>query len=174
MKGESMRKCRICGKDIDPKNPYFTLSFNKEAIENGTKKIIETQEAAAVCEECGGEGLSSVLRHLKLFHDADTELGKKMEVIEKSVDFLALMKEFGISGEKIGTENQYLAKCPFHDQELSFLIDADRKEYFCFCEGLKGDAFSFIINYERDINHKHTTLKQAVDFLMEKFPIQQS
>jgi DNA primase len=84
----------------------------------------------------------------------------------------ALMKEFGISGDKVGTKNQYLAKCPFHDQEASFLIDAKTKEYFCFCEGLRGDVFSFVINYDRDVNHKHMTLKQAVDYLMEKFPIQ--
>jgi len=167
-----MNQCKICGKDIDPKNPYFTLSFNKELKEDGTKKVIESKEAATVCEDCGAEGLFFVLRQLKLIHDADTELAKKMEAVEKSIDFLGLMKDYGISGEKIGTENQYLAKCPFHDQESSFLIDADKKEYFCFCEGLKGDVFSFVINYERDINKKHITLKQAVDFLIEKFPIQ--
>ncbi len=172
MKGEGMNQCKICGKDIDPKNPYFTLSFNKEVEEDRTKKIIESKEAAIVCSECGAEGLFSVLRHLRLIQDADTELSKKMEAIEKMVDFLALTKEYGISGEKIGTKNQYLAKCPFHNQESSFLIDADKKEYFCFCEGLKGDVFSFVINYERDINHKHTTLKQAVDFLAGKFPIE--
>ena len=80
-----------------------------------------------------------------------------------------LMKEYKISGEKVGTKNQYLAKCPFHDQESSFLIDAKNKEYFCFCEGLRGDIFSFFINFYRDVNHLHTTLKQAVDYLMEKF-----
>jgi hypothetical protein len=172
MKGEGMIQCKICGKDIDSKSPYFTLSFNKEVKEDGTKKVIESKEAATVCEDCGAEGLFSVLRQLKLIHDADTDLTKKMEAIDKSVDFLALMKDYGISGEKIGTENQYLAKCPFHGQESSFLIDADKKEYFCFCEGLEGDVFSFVINYERDINKKHTTLKQAVDLLIERFPIQ--
>jgi len=95
-----------------------------------------------------------------------------MQAIEKSIDIVEMMKGYGISGEKMGIANQYLAKCPFHNQESSFLIDADNKEYFCFCEGLKGDVFSFVINYERDINKKHTTLKQAVDFLMEKFQIQ--
>lgn len=164
-----MSQCQICGKTIDPKNPHFILSFNKEAIENGTKKIIQTEEAAIICEDCGTEGIASVLRNLRLIHDADTELNKKMQSIEKSADMLALMKDYGISGEKVGTENQYLAKCPFHNQEASFLIDADNKEYFCFCEGLRGDIFSFVINYNRDVNKKHTTLKQAVDLLMEKF-----
>lgn len=172
MKGEIMSQCKICGKSIDPQKPYFILSFNKEAVENGTKKVIHSEEAATICEECGTEGAPSVLRQLKIIHDADIELNEKMKAVEKSVDMVALMKDFGVSGEKVGTENHYLAKCPFHNQDSSFLIDADKKEYFCFCEGLKGDAFSFVINYDRDINHKHTTLKQAVDFLKQKFPVQ--
>ncbi len=172
MKGENVSRCKICGKDIDPKIPFFVISFNKETIENGKKKLIQSEEGASICEECGNEGLTSVLRHLKLIHDSDTELNQKMQSIMKSIKMEAMMKEFGISGEKVGTKNQYLAKCPFHNQEASFLIDATTKEYFCFCEGLKGDVFSFVINYDRDVNHKHMTLKQAVDFLMEKFPIQ--
>ncbi len=167
-----MNQCKICGKDIDPKNPHFILTFNKESLENGDKKIIKTEEGAMICEECGEEGLSSVLHNLKLINDADTRLNEKMELITKSINFLEVMKEFGISGEKISIDNQYLAKCPFHNQESSFLIDADNKEYFCICEGIKGDVFSFVINYERDVNHKHMTLKQAVDYLMEKFQIE--
>lgn len=166
-----MTPCKICGKDIDPKNPHFILAFNKETLENDDKKILQTEEAATICEECGEEGLHSVLWNLKLIHDADTELNKKMQLVEKSINMKDLMKEYGISGEKIGVDNQFLAKCPFHDQDASFLIDADRKEYFCFCEGLRGDVFSFIINYDRDVKHIHTTLKQAVDYLMEKFQI---
>lgn len=169
-----MSQCKICDKNIDLKSPHFILSFNKEAVENGTKKVIQSEQAATICEDCGTEGLASVLKHLKLINDADTELNKKMQLIEKSIDMVNLMKEYGISGEKMGTRNQFLAKCPFHDQESSFLFDADNKEYFCFCEGLKGDIFSFVINYDRDVNNKHITLKQAVDFLMEKFPIQQN
>jgi hypothetical protein len=167
-----MSQCKICGKNIDPKKPYFMLSLNKEVVENGTKKVIRSEEAATICEECGTEGVPSVLRQLKIIHDADTELNQKMKAVEKSVDIVALMKDYGVSGEQLGTENYYLAKCPFHNQDSSFLIDADKKKYFCLCEGLTGDAFSFVINYDRDINHKHTTLKQAVDFLKEKFPIQ--
>jgi len=168
MKGEKMNRCKICSKDIDPKGPHFILTFNKEAIEDGNKKILKSEEGAKICEECGEEGLPYVLWNLKLIHDADTELNEKMLSIIKSIKIIELMKEYGISVEKIGTDNQYLAKCPFHNQESSFLIDADKKEYFCFCEGLKGDVFSFVINYDRDINYKHTTLKQAVDYLMEK------
>ena len=166
-----MTQCKICGKDIDPKNPHFILAFNKEALENDDKKILQTEEGATICEECGEEGLHSVLWNLKLIHDADTELNEKMQLVEKSIKMKDLMKEYGISGEKAGTKNQFLAKCPFHDQESSFLIDAKKKEYFCFCEGLAGDMLSFVINYDRDVNHKHTTLKQAVDFLMEKLPM---
>lgn len=167
-----MTQCKICGKNINHKNPYFVLSFNKEVLENGEKKIIQSEEGATICEECGEEGLPSVLKNLKIIHDADTELNEKMQSLEKSIDMMDLMKEYGISGEKVGTKNQYLTKCPFHQQESSFLIDADNKEYFCLCEGLKGDIFSFVINYDRDVDHKHTTLKQAVDFLTEKFPAQ--
>jgi hypothetical protein len=167
-----MNKCKICGKDIDENNPYFVVAFNKKATEQGEKKTIHSEEGATVCEECGNEGLPSVLRNLKLIDDADTELNEKMKSLEKSVDMLELMEEYGISGEKIGTKNQYLTKCPFHNQEASFLIDTKNKEYFCFCEGLKGDIFSFVINYDRDVGHRHTTLKQAVDHLMEKFPTQ--
>lgn len=169
-----MTQCKICGKEIETKNPYFVLTFNKETSENGTKKIIQSEEGATICEECGSEGLSSVLKNLKIIHDADTELEEKMQLVEKSVNMLDLMKEYGISPEKVGTENQYLAKCPFHNQESSFLIDADNKEYFCLCEGLAGDVFSFVINYDRDVNHKHTTLKQAVDHLAERFQLQHS
>lgn len=167
-----MSQCNICSKNIDEKDTYFVLSFNKEATVEGEKKIIHSEEGAAICEECGSEGLPFVLRNLKLIDDADTELSKKMKSLEKSVDMLELMKEYGISGGKVGIKNHYLTKCPFHDQEASFLIDAKNKEYFCFCEGLKGDIFSFVINYDRDVDHKHTTLKQAVDYLMEKFPTQ--
>lgn len=172
MKGDDVSQCKICGKNIDPKAPFFVLSFNKEEIKDGTKKIIQSEEGATVCEECGTEGLSSVLMNLKIIHDSDTELNRKMQSIEKSIDMVSLMNEYGISGEKVGTKNQYLAKCPFHNQESSFLIDADNKEYFCFCEGLRGDIFSFVINYHRDVNQKHMTLKQAVDHLGEKFQIQ--
>ena len=171
MKGVVMIQCHICGKDIDHKNPYFVLTFNKETIEEGVKKTIQAEEGITICDECGEEGFPSVLSHLKIIHDADTELEKKMDALIKSVDMLELMKIYGISGEKVGTKNQYLTTCPFHNQESSFLIDAKTKEYFCFCEGLKGDIFSFVINYNRDTKHKHTTLKQAVDFLTEKFPI---
>lgn len=169
-----MSQCKICGQNIEPESPYFILSLNKEAMEDGEKKTIQSEEGAQICEECGNEGLSSVLKNLHLTHDADTQLNEKIELINKSIDMIDLMKEYGISGEKAGTKNQFLAKCPFHDQESSFLIDAKKKEYFCFCEGLAGDMLSFVINYDRDVNHKHTTLKQAVDFLMEKFPMAES
>jgi len=168
-----MDKCKICGKDIDLKNAHFILTFNKEVLENDHKKTIKTEKGAMICEECGEEGLPSVLHNLKLIHETDTQLKEKMELISKSINFLEVMKEYGISGEKISIDNQYLAKCPFHNQDSSFLIDADKKEYFCICEGIRGDVFSFVINYDRDVNHKHTTLKQAVDHLMEKFQIEE-
>jgi hypothetical protein len=172
MKEEATPKCQICGNNIDLKKPHFTLTFNKEILEDDKRKTLESVEGAKICEECGQEGFSTALRQLKLINDFDTELKEKMERVKKSVDMMILMKDFGVSGEKVGVTKQYLAKCPFHDQESSFLFDAKRKEYFCFCEGLKGDVFSFVINYERDINKKHLTLKQAVDFLIEKYQIQ--
>ncbi|NIM90839.1 MAG: hypothetical protein GTO17_07815 [Candidatus Aminicenantes bacterium] len=172
MSEEHISKCQICGNNIDLKSHHFILAFNKEAMEDGSKKILESTEAAKICAECGQEGFSTVLRQLKLITDFDTELNEKMERIKKSVDMMNLMEDFSISGEKVGVSKQYLAKCPFHDQESSFLFDTKSKEYFCFCEGLKGDVFSFVINYERDVNKKHLTLKQAVDLLMEKYQIQ--
>jgi len=171
LKGEDMNQCKICGKKIEPEAPHFILSFNKEAIEQGEKKTLQQEEGVQICEECGNEGFSSVLKNLHLIHDADTQLNEKMALINKSVDMIDLMNEYGISGEKVGTKNQFLTKCPFHNQESSFLIDANKKEYFCFCEGLSGDMFSFVINYDRDVHHKHTTLKQAVDYLMDKFQL---
>lgn len=167
-----MTQCKICSKDVDPNNPHFILYFNKEATENGEKKVLESQEGAVICEECGGEGLSYVFAHLKMIHDTDTELDKKMKAIIKAVDMKKLMEDYGLVLEKFGVNNEFLAQCPFHSQDSSLLVDATKKEYFCFCEGLKGDAISFVINYDRDVNHKHTTLKQAVDFLIEKFPIE--
>jgi len=167
-----MNTCKICSKDIDPDLPHYILYFNKETTDNGEKKILESQQGAAICEDCGGEGLPSVLTHLKMIHDADTELGRKIQTVLQSIDMKKLMKDYGLALEKFGVDNEYLAKCPFHSQESSLLIDATKKEYFCFCEGLNGDAISFVINYDRDVNYKHTTLKQAVDFLLEKFPVQ--
>lgn len=164
-----MNQCKICGKDIDPKEPHYILYFNKEAEEDGQKKTLHSEQGATICEECGGEGIPSVFWNLKLIHDADTQLSDKIKAVLKSVDMIKLMEDYGVSLEKFGVKNEYLAKCPFHNQESSFLIDANKKEYFCFCEGLKGDAISFVINYDRDINHKHTTLKQSVDYLIEKF-----
>ena len=171
MKEESIMACKICGKTINKESPHFTVSFNKEATEDSTKKIMQSLEAAHICEECGEEGLPSVLWHLKIIHDLEPELKKRMEKVRQAVNMLELMKDYGISGEPVGVENQYLTKCPFHDQESSFVFDTVKKEYFCFCEGLRGDIFSFVVNYDRELNHKHTTLKQAVDYLMEKFPI---
>ena len=172
MKKETANTCKICGNNIDLNNPHFILAFNKEAVEGESKKVIDTTEGAKICEECGESGVDSVLRHLKLIFDFDTELNEKMEKIEKSVEMLTLMKDYGITGEQADKSNQYLAKCPFHDQDSSFLFDTYKKEYFCLCEGLRGDIFSFVINYDRDINHNHTTLKQAVDTLIEKYNIQ--
>jgi hypothetical protein len=171
MKQEVKTQCKICGKSIDLQSPHFILSFDKEIIEKDAKKILGSTEAAKICEDCGQEGLPTVLWNLKLIHEADTELKQKMDLVKKSVNMVDLMTEYGISGEKMGVDNQYLATCPFHNQEASFLIDADRKEYFCFCEGLRGDMFSFVINYDRDVNQKHTTLKNAVDFLIGKIPL---
>jgi hypothetical protein len=170
MKQEVKTQCKICGNNIDLESPHFILTFAQEIIEKDTKKILGSTEAAKICEDCGQEGLPSVLWNLKLIREADAELKQKMELVKKSVNMEELMMEYGIYGEKVGVDNQYLATCPFHNQEASFLIDADRKEYFCFCEGLRGDLFSFVMNYERDVNKKHTTLKQAVDYLLGKVP----
>lgn len=169
---ETAQTCKICGKNIELKSPHYILTFNKESVEEGEKKILESVEGAKICQDCGEEGLNSVLRQIKLIFDSDTQLKEKMKKVERAVDMLTLMKDYGISGEKVGISNQYLATCPFHDQEASFLIDADKKEYFCFCEGLRGDIFSFVINYERDLHYTHTTLKQAVDSLISKYSIQ--
>ena len=172
MQQEIIHTCKICGKEVSPEASHFSLSFNKIIVEDDAKKEPQQAGEILICDECGQEGMESVLHQLKLIHDFDTELGKKMEKIEKSVDILSLMKDYGIECEKVGVSNKYLARCPFHDQESSFLIDAKRKEYFCFCEGLEGDIFSFVINYDRDVKKYHTTLKQAVDFLMEKYAVQ--
>lgn len=163
-----METCRVCGKNFDPHSPHFILLFNKEATDNGAKKTLHSEEAALICEECGGEGPSSVLHNLKIIHDIDTELTEKMQKIRKAVKMSDLMKEHGMAGEKVGTGRQYLTACPFHGQEASFLFDDDNEDYFCFCEGLKGDAFSFVVNYYRDVKKQHITLKQAVDILMER------
>ena len=166
-----MNQCKICSKDIDPNSPHFVLHFNKVTTEDGEKKVLESQEGAIICEECGGEGMPYVLTHLKMIHDSDTELEKKINDVLKAVDMKKLMKDYDLTLDKFGVDDEYLAQCPFHHQDSSFLIDATKKKYFCFCEGLEGDAISFVVNYDRDVNHKHTTLKQAVDFLMEKFPV---
>lgn len=172
MKEQTANTCNICGTTIDLKTPHFILTFNKEAVEDSTKKVLESVEGAKICEECGEAGVNAVLRQLKLTFDFDTELKEKMEKVQKAVDMVSLLADYGITGERVGVSNQYLAKCPFHDQEASFLLDAEKKEYFCFCEGLRGDIFSFVINYDRDVKHNHMTLKQAVDSLIQKYNIQ--
>jgi len=50
MEEEIMDKCKICGNDIDLKNPHFILTFNKEASENGSKKILDSVEGAKICD----------------------------------------------------------------------------------------------------------------------------
>jgi hypothetical protein len=171
MSEETKNTCHICSNHIDLKNPHFILTFNKEAEEEGEKKVLHSEKGALICEECGGAGLNSVLWNLKLIHVSDTELKEKMKKVVDAVDIVALMKDFGISGEQMDSSNQYLAKCPFHEQEKSFIFDTYKKEYFCLCEGMQGDVFSFVINYDRDVKNKHMTLKQAVDFLMETYDI---
>lgn len=172
MNKQNLSACKICGRNIENSPSFFTLLFNKEVIVDGTRKVAQSTEAAKICEDCGVEGVPPVLWHLKLIHDSDTELAKKMTLLHKSVPILELLKEYGVEGERIGAGNQFLATCPFHGQEASFIIDSDKNEYFCVCEGLKGDIFSLVINLDRDIQKKYTTLKQAVDFLMQKFPPQ--
>lgn len=168
MKGANMESCKVCRKPIELKSPHFTLIFNKETEENGAKKTLKSETGGLICEDCGEEGLSSVLHNLKIIHDTDTDLAEKMGTAFKAIKISSLMKEYGITGRKIGTGSQFLAKCPFHSQENSFIYDDDNRDYYCVCEGLNGDIFSFLINYERDVNKKHITLKQAADVMMEK------
>jgi hypothetical protein len=163
-----MAACHLCGKTINPDTPHHIVSILRAEGEGTARKILGSEEVALVCDECRQEGLAYVFLNLRHLHGADTRLMEKMETIKKSLSLVEILKEFGISGEPAGTSNLFLARCPFHQQESSFLYDD--QEYYCFCEGLKGDIFSFIMNYYRDVERQEMTLKKAVDFLLAKVP----
>ncbi len=163
-----MANCNICGKSIDPNFTYHVITIQQVKGESNQRQILNSQEMAFICDDCFQEGLGNVFLNLRSIHGADTRLQEKMETIKKSLSLVDVLKEFGISGEPAGTSHLFLARCPFHQQESSFLFDD--KEYYCFCEGLKGDIFSFVMNYYRDVERKKMTLKEAVDFLMGKVP----
>ena len=163
-----MANCHICSKAIDPNQAYHVISVQEVRGEGTSREILGSQEVAFICDDCFEEGLGNVFLNLRHIHGADTRLLEKMETIKKSLSLVNLLKEFGITGEPAGTSHLFLARCPFHQQESSFLYDD--KEYYCFCEGLRGDIFSFVMNYYRDVERKEMTLKKAVDFLMSKVP----
>ncbi|MCX7975194.1 MAG: CHC2 zinc finger domain-containing protein [Candidatus Aminicenantes bacterium] len=163
-----MANCHLCSKKIEATETYHLISVNQVKGEGNSRQILGSQEVAFICDDCFNEGLGNVFLSLRHIHRADTQLLEKMEAVKKSLNLVDLLKEFAIIGEPVGTSNLYLARCPFHQQDSSFLYDD--KEYYCFCEGLKGDIFSFIMNYYRDIERQEMTLKKAVDFLMSKIP----
>lgn len=164
-----MANCNICGKSIDPNLTYHVISVQQLTGEGNLRQILESREVAFICGDCYQEGLGNVFLNLRHIHGADTRLLEKMETIKKSLSLVDVLKEFNISGEPAGTSHLFLARCPFHQQESSFLYDD--KEYYCFCEGLRGDIFSFVMNYYRDVERQEMTLKKAVDFLMSKVPV---
>lgn len=163
-----MATCNVCSKPLNLNNPHFVITIMQAEGEGESRRVGSSQDVAMVCEECYQEGLGYIFLNLKHRHGADTRLLEKMETIKKSVSLVNLLKEFGITGEAAGTSNLFLGRCPFHQQEASFLFD-DR-EYYCFCEGLRGDIFSFIMNYYRDVQRQDMTLKKAVDYLLSKVP----
>lgn len=163
-----MANCHICGKEIEVTNPYHIISIQQVKEEGSHRQVLTSQEVAFVCEDCYQEGLGNIFLNLRHLHGADTKLLEKMETIKKSLSLVDILKEFGITGEPAGTSHFFLARCPFHQQDSSFLFDD--KEYYCFCEGLRGDIFSFVMNYYRDVKRQEMTLKKAVDFLMSKIP----
>ncbi len=163
-----MAACHLCGKTINPGATHYVFTVLKVEGEGNSRQVLGSEDLALICDECHQEGLSYIFQNLRHLHGADTQLWEKMETVKNSVSLVAVLKEFGVEGEKAGTSHLFLARCPFHQQESSFLYD-DR-EYYCFCEGLKGDVFSFIMNYYRDVKRQGMTLKQAVDFLLNKVP----
>jgi DNA primase len=62
--------------------------------------------------------------------------------VREAVDMHALVSE-RTDLRRVGT--QWMGRCPFHDERTaSFSVDVDKKLFFCFGCGEKGDVFDFV------------------------------
>ncbi|HFL8824081.1 MAG TPA: DNA primase [Candidatus Azoamicus sp. OHIO1] len=63
----------------------------------------------------------------------------------------------------------YFGLCPFHDEKTSsFIVSEERKQYYCFGCGCKGDVFQFFMNY-KNISFIES-VKLIADFFSIKLP----
>lgn len=61
------------------------------------------------------------------------------------------------------TGKSYTARCPFHDEKSpSFTVTPEKQLYYCFGCGAKGNALSFLMNYE------HLDFPQAIEVLAQR------
>ncbi|MFA6350491.1 MAG: CHC2 zinc finger domain-containing protein, partial [Candidatus Omnitrophota bacterium] len=61
----------------------------------------------------------------------------------------------------------FRANCPFHHEKTpSFMVSADRQIYHCFGCGAGGNAFNFLIQYER------LEFREAVEMLAKKVGVE--
>ncbi|MDP2762952.1 MAG: DNA primase [Enterobacteriaceae bacterium] len=63
----------------------------------------------------------------------------------------------------------YFGLCPFHDEKTSsFIINEERKQYYCFGCGCRGDVFQFFMNY-KNISFVES-VKLVANFFSIKLP----
>lgn len=69
--------------------------------------------------------------------------------VEKIKERLSIVDVISSYIPVIQAGKNYKAKCPFHNEKTpSFFISPDRGSYYCFGCGAKGDAFSFVQQFE--------------------------
>src|SRR5664279_4539701 len=67
--------------------------------------------------------------------------------IREKIDIVALISEF-VALKKAG--RNFKAPCPFHTEKSpSFVVSPERQIFHCFGCGKGGDAYSFLMEYER-------------------------
>ena len=58
--------------------------------------------------------------------------------------------------------NNFVARCPFHDEKTpSFSVSREKQFYHCFGCGAKGNAISFLMDYD------HLSFLEAVEVLAD-------
>ena len=72
---------------------------------------------------------------------------ESIEALKNSLDIVAIISHY-IELKRAGIN--YSACCPFHGEKTpSFMVSPSRGSYHCFGCGVSGDAFSFVMEYEK-------------------------
>src|SRR5215813_13939218 len=84
------------------------------------------------------------------------------ETVRNSADIVRVISEYGLTLK--GAGNALKALCPFHSEKTpSFSVLRDRLSFHCFCCGVGGDVFTFVMKIE------NVTFREALHIVAEKF-----